>query len=258
MFKTVKLVSILLLMALASACATTQSNHIDQEAREHIDKVDTYLAVTQDEIYAEIVRSNTTAAAGGGLLFALIDMSVDNSRTKSAEDLIKPIRDSLIDFDYAELLQANIEEKLKDIDWMTINKVNLERSVGDGHILKKIKKSNGSAVLFMTADYKLTPNLDGVKTSISLIMFPNKESLYKFKEKLDGNENPVDNADNIYKNNIVVNIPLGLNGKKEENAKQLASTKAKEIRRALEKSAKQIAQDIVNDMQMDEPKKKTS
>lgn len=249
MYTTIKFIIATSAIVLATACASVPDNHIDMSAREHINEVDAYLAVTQDEIYADIDRSNSAAAAGGGLLFALIDSAVDNSRTKNAEELIQPIRDSLIDFDYAELLQTNLEEKLNDVEWMTVKKVQLERSIGDGLILDKVKKSEVSAVLFMTADYKLTPDFDGVITSIAIIMFPNKAALYKFKEELDNNENPVDQADNIYRNNIIVRTPLGLQGNKDENAQHLQDTKAMEVKDALEKSAKQIAQDIFDDIQ---------
>ena len=252
MYKTIKLVSVMSLMALASACAVTPNNHINMSARQHIDEVDAYLIVTQDEIYAGINQSNTTAAAGGGLLFAFIDAAVDNSRTKKAEELMKPIRNSLIDFDFAVLLQANIEEKLNGIQWMSINNVELERSIGDGHIMKKIEKCEVSAILVMTADYRLAPNFDGVITSVSSIMFPNKEALYAFKEKLDNNENPVDQADNIYRNDIVVNIPLELIGKQEENAQYLANSNGDEIKRALEASAKKIAHGMLVDIQLDD------
>lgn len=249
-----KLVLILTVAALSSACSHNQPNHIDMSARQHVDDVDAYLAVTQDEIYADIDRSATAAAAGGGLLFALIDAAIDNSRTSDAEDLIKPIRNSLIDFDYAEMLQSTIEKRFNDIKWMNVNKVELERSIGDGHVIDKIQKSKVSAVLFMTVDYKLASNFDAVTTSAALIMFPNKEALYEFKEQIDNNEHPADNSDNIYKNTITVTIPLGLGGDKEANASILAKSNASEVKKALEKSAQKIAQDIIIDIEADEVK----
>lgn len=255
MFKTFKILTTILTIILVSACAVTPNNYIDQEARLHIDNVDAYLAVTQDEIYADIVRSNTTAAAGGGLLFALIDTGIDNSRTKNAEKLITPIRDSLLDYDYAQLLQTDIQAALAKIEWMSIKDVSLERTVGDGHILKKVEESKSSAVFFMTADYKLTPNFDGVTTSISAIMFPNKKALYAFKEKLDENENPIDQSDNIYRNNLVVTVPLGLTDSQKENALTLAKPGNNLVANALNDSSKQIAQRILEDIQLGEVQK---
>ncbi len=253
MLNRINLVFIITIAALTSSCAHNNINHIDASARDHIDEVDAYLAVTQDEIYADIDKS-TTSAAGGGLLFALIDAAVDNSRTEDAEELIKPIRNSLIDFDYAETLQANIEKSFDEIKWMDVKKIELERSIGDGHILNKIKSSKVSAVLFMTVDYKLSSNFNAVTTNVALIMFPNKEALYKFKESLDNNENPADHSDNIYSNNITVTIPLGLGSDKEANASTLANSNAAEVKTALEKSAKKIAQDIIIDIQAEDKK----
>ena len=254
MFNKIKLLSLGLSALLITACASNPTNYIDMEARQHIDEVDAYLAVTQDEIYADIVRSNTAVAAGGGLIFALIDSAVDNSRTKSAEELITPIRNALIDVDYAEFLQASIEENLKDIVWMGVNKVQLERSVGDGQILNKVEESEVSAVLFMTADYKLSANFDSIITSVSLIMFPNKEDLFKFKEQLDNNKNPVDQEDNIYRNTVVVTTPLGVGGTKEYNAGQLAEDNGEKLIKMLQENASMVALEILNDIQQEDTK----
>src|SRR2546425_11225686 len=59
---------------------------------------------TQHEIKAEVSKSNVAMAMGGGLIPALIDVAVEGSRAKSAEERIKPIRDVLIDYDIGEAL----------------------------------------------------------------------------------------------------------------------------------------------------------
>ena len=233
-----------------SACAVAPHNRIEIDARAYIGEVDSYLIVAQDEIYAAIDPSMTAVAAGGGLLFALIDSAVDNSRTKKAEELIVPIRDSLIDFDYGELLLEDVREKFKELEWGSFESVELERSAGDGHILEKIERSNATAVLVMMADYAITPNFNGVRTSVSLMMFPNREELYQFKERLDNNESPDDHSDNIYRNNLVINTPLNLEGKKEENAVKLAENDSSAVRSALEENAMRTAAEIVRDIQL--------
>ena len=62
----------------------------------------------------------------------------------------------------------------------------------------------------------------------------------------------MDQADNIYRNDIVVNIPLELIGKQEENAQYLANSNGDEIKRALEASAKKIAHGMLVDIQLDD------
>ena len=247
-----KISLVMIFIALASGCAGVNKNYIDMAARPHIKKVDGFLAVPQDEIYAEINRSNTTAAAGGGLLFAIIDSAIDNSRTKDAESLIQPIRDILINYDYASRLQANIAERLTAIEWLNLDKLELERFIVDERLNNKIQGSNASAILFMTANYNLTPDFDAVETNVSMIMFPNKEVLAQFKEKQDSNENPVDNNDNIYRNTVKVTIPLNVPGTKAENARTLAQNSLALLEEALDESAKKIAMKIAIDIESDE------
>jgi len=243
---------VLALVGMLSACAGVQKNHIDAAAREHIDEVDTYLVVPQDEIYAEIVRSQSAAAMGGGLLFAVIDAAVDNSRIKDAESLIQPVRDQLLEFDYAQVLKREIAEQLQQIEWMDLGEPSIERSIGDGSLVQKLQGSSKSAVLVMTVDYKLTPNFDAVTTQVALLMFPNREALQSFKEKLDNNDNPVDDSDNIYRNQIIDTVSLGLTGDMEENALALSEPGSRIIQGALEESAQQIALAIFKDIQLDE------
>jgi len=252
MLNMLKLWTILAVAFLTVACAGTTPHYVDPAARAHIDEVDAYLAVAQDEIYAEIRPSQTAAAAGGGLLFALIDASVDTSRTKKTEELMQPIRDALIDYDYAEVLRTNILSQLKTIGWLNVKHVELERAIEDNRFIKRLEQSSASAILFMTADYKLAPDFDTVKARISLIMFPGADSLKRFRETLDNNENPTDTGDNIYRNDIIVDMPLGLSGDKQSNAMKLAESKAEILKKALNRSAKQISIRIAEDIELDE------
>lgn len=71
---------------MATGCAPAPYKHLEQDARVHIQETDVVLAVPQEEIYGDINSSNMATAAGGGLLFALIDVMVESSRAKSAEN----------------------------------------------------------------------------------------------------------------------------------------------------------------------------
>ena len=55
--------------------------------------------VAQAEIQSNINRSRIAQAAGGGMLMALIDASVEQSRAKKAEAAITPLREALAGFD---------------------------------------------------------------------------------------------------------------------------------------------------------------
>lgn len=235
-----------------TACATQPYNHIDREARAHFESVESYLVVPQDEIYADIQRSNITGMMGGGLLWALVDASVDNSRTKDAETAIAPIRNKLLNYDFAEILATNINTKLMGVDWLNSTQLVLERARPEDFVAKKYEACNASAILFINADYKLSDDFGQVITSVNMEMFANVAELKKYREGTDDNQNPVDTKDNIYRNIITVSIPLGVEGKKKEIVEKLVSDECSAVKTALEESAKQIAEKIYNDIMLDE------
>jgi len=182
MFPKLKVLTIALFIATVSACSVVPHNHIDKAARASIKSTEAYLTVAQQEIDAEIVQSNTTAAAGGGLLFALIDAAVDNSRTKTAENLIQPIRDGLIDYDFAAVLHKSIGEEIEKVTWLNAGDIVLERTSSPNFIESSLNKSSASAVLFTNVTYKLSPNFDSIKTTASTIIYPKDAALNKYKE----------------------------------------------------------------------------
>ncbi len=242
-----------IVILLLTGCAGKQMhNHIDSSARGHIETVDAYLAVPQDEIYANIESSNITMYTGGGLIFALIDASINKSRTNNAEEIIQPLRDKLMDFDYAQILADEIGTRLKAVEWLNTSDLILERAITDDRYLQRMQSSSASAVLFMTADYSITTEFNAVNTRMALIMFPNVEALNKFKEKEDKDDNSVDNDDNIYRKDIIHTVSLPVTGTREENIKKLSKDNCSELKKALHQNAKEIAMKITRDINLDE------
>lgn len=242
--------SVLALVLLLPACATVKTNHIEPAARAHIDTVDTYIAVPQEEIYADIVRSNTTAAAGGGLLFAIIDSAVDNSRTKSAEQLIQPIRNNLLDFDYAQALKNEIKNNLTQLNWMTPANTTLERSVTDSRYRDGVSSSAASAVMFVSVDYRLSAEFNAIENMVSVIMFPNVDALNEYKQGKDSDPSRIDDdTDNIFRDSYTVTTSLPVYGSKENNAAKLSFENSTAVKDALTKSAEMISLKIVEGLE---------
>lgn len=231
-----------------AGCAPAPYKHLEQDARIHFEETEVVLAVPQEEIYGDINSSNMTAAAGGGLLFALIDAMVESGRAKNAEKSVSPLRDKLLDYDYAQVLASEINGQIKKIDWLSAKDVTLERSVNDTWVKDKVSSSNSSAVLLMSAKYHLSPNLDLVETIVNLQMFPNTESLEEFKEKQDADVSVINNSDNIYRNIITVSTTLFSGASKEENQQALHADDGTKVKDALNRNAKEAAYKIYQDL----------
>ncbi len=247
--------TLMIALLLMTACAAPPFNHIEESARPHFESVDAYLTVPQEEIYAEIDPSNTTQAAGGGLIFAIIDTAVNHSRTNTAEELIQPIRDNLIQYDFGQVLADEIDSRLKSIDWMNARDLKLERSQDKDSFIEKFQESDASAILFITADYKLKPKFDALETTASVIMFPCIEALMAYQESGDNDDNPVEQKDNIYRNDFSKTIRLPSKKDKEKSAALLAQNDSTVVWNALVASAGIIADRLKEDLNLHEKAK---
>ncbi len=244
-----KLLASLFLISTLSACSGIQPQHqMDPSVISNLNDVETYLIVEQDEIYADINGSNIAEIGGGGLLLALIDIAVESSQTSSAETSIQPIRDHLLDYDYATILQKSINDEITKIDRFTVKEASLERTTSSNLYNEKHSKSDASAVLFLQAKYNMSPDFSTVYTTVDAFMFPNSDSLNAFKEMQDTNESHVDLSDNIYHNTFTQSQALNTSTNLEENI-SLINDSPDEIKLALEKNALAIASQIKNDLQ---------
>ena len=75
------------------------------------------VVVAQAEIRSGIDESESAMYSGGGLLFALVDASVNPSRAKEAEAAIQSSREALTGFDFDALAKDMIAGALADIPW---------------------------------------------------------------------------------------------------------------------------------------------
>jgi hypothetical protein len=185
--KSIRILSFFSLLALVvflNGCGTTHIALKPTEAKK-ISSVDIYIGLAQQEIYAEIVKSNVSAATGGGLLPALIDAGVDQHRAKKAEELVQPIRAALMDYDFGRCLTEKIESELESLTWMKINNVRVSGDISKKGYEKAFADSEASAILFVTTKYFLSPNLIVLNMSGEAKLFPKKGG--KSVDLSDGN-----------------------------------------------------------------------
>jgi hypothetical protein len=184
LIKTLGFFGLLALVFVLNGCAPTHIALKLTEAKE-ITSVDVYIGLVQQEIYAEIVKSNVSAATGGGLIPALIDAGIDQHRAKKAEELVQPIRAALMDYNFGKCLTEKIESELKPRSWIRINNVRVSADISKKGYEKAFADSEASAILFVTTKYFLTPNL-------IVLTVPSEAKLYlkkggKSVELRDGN-----------------------------------------------------------------------
>ena len=113
--------------------------------------------ISQDEITANVVNPNISAAAGGGLLVALIDASIIESRTAEAEGFIAPLRQGLANFDFREEYWKRQEQLFAEKNWIKSGKPeNTAVSMGVTQIRERVKSMQEDAFLIMKVEYHLS------------------------------------------------------------------------------------------------------
>ncbi len=236
-----------------SGCATVREyNRIDAEMRPEIKKMETVLIVKQSELGSDIDQSNISTVTGGGLIPALIDAGINSKRTKKAEALIGPIRDKLIDYDFATKLEGELEGQMKSVNIKGADDVKLVRAEDKQFRQTTLSGSDSDIVMFIDAGYKLSPDFDTVTATANVMAYPVKPSFNPYKEKPNSNEKLAEHKDNVYRNTFKVDTSLDVSGDKESNAAALAQMPPEKLTEVFDAAAKKLATQIVHDFKIDD------
>src|SRR5687768_4711426 len=140
------LACLLALCVSAPGLGAIKNSFIAPEARTVEGGRDVRIIVSQAEIQPNINISNVTAAAGGGLLFALIDAGVNNARAKEAEKKIVPLREALVGYDFDPLAQHASNTTLTALGWFDPKQVNLSKEDTGDSLLAAVDAAGTSQV----------------------------------------------------------------------------------------------------------------
>jgi len=164
--------ALVLLSLFFAGCVSTNRTALAPEASGRIKSVKATVLVAQPEIAADIETSNVAAAAGGGLIAALVDVAIDAHRSKKAEEAITPLRDALVDFNVAECLRATLEKGLGAQPPLAVTAVNLDLQMKPDAMRKSAETGGADAMLFISADYRLTPACDRIRVMAKVTLLP--------------------------------------------------------------------------------------
>lgn len=146
-----------------SGCATQLKQILPPDGRTIDGGRQVLVTVAQSEINASINQSNTTAATGGGLLFALIDVGINASRAKDAEAAIVPVRDALTDYNFDQKAQGATDKLVQAMPWLSVSHQKFNKDPSNAVFSKALDDSPMPQLLAITYDYLLTPAFDAVK-----------------------------------------------------------------------------------------------
>jgi hypothetical protein len=115
------------------------------------------VSVIQREISTQITQSKVAAATGGGLLMALIDAGVNQSRAKGAESTIGDLRTQLADYDFDAATVALTKGVITQVPWAGNTAPAFSKERSDATMLAALDKAATSEVTFFDYYYGLNP-----------------------------------------------------------------------------------------------------
>lgn len=145
-------------------CATSTPINLKSEALTRIQSTRAHIAIPQEEINVEVVRSTSGAAAGGagfGVLGAVvgatIDASVEANRANKANLVIEPVRKPLADFDFRTEFDKKFHAALADFPALKINQVEVTGQPYSDETHSRLRSTmSQDSLLVMSVDYKLS------------------------------------------------------------------------------------------------------
>jgi len=163
---------------LFTGCVTSNRTALAPASVGKLKAVDVTTSLAQPEIAADVNPSNVAAITGGGLIGALIDVAVEANRAKKAEVTITPLRDALIEFNSGEVLRTHVSDKMSAEPILPIRKVLITGPVKEKDVAAQAAKSDADGTLFISVDYRLSPNFDRVRVLAHVALF-DKETTAK-------------------------------------------------------------------------------
>lgn len=137
-------------------CATSSPIPLKLEAFARIQSTRAHIAIPQEEINVEVVRS-TSGAAAAGILGALIDVSVEANRANKANLMIEPVRKQLADLDFRAEFDKKFRAALVDLPALKINQAEVTSQPYSVETLSHLRSSTPQdSLLTMSVDYKLS------------------------------------------------------------------------------------------------------
>ncbi len=159
-------------LAALSGCATPNRMALNPAHKPEVGTTQVTVCLTQQEIGTDITQSNLTAATGGGLIFALIDAGIENSRAKKAEKHVVPVRDALLGYNLGDALNASLKAQLAQRDWLKANTFTIQQVPTLASLNDWIKNAEGESFLLVNTQYRFTPKFDAITVSASVSFHP--------------------------------------------------------------------------------------
>lgn len=149
--------ALILLTLVLGACAMPVRVTLTPEQRAKITEIKAHVVVVQDEVIVAVQPSNVGVATGGGLIGAMIDSSVTNSRVKASQEIMGPFYALIEDVDYRKEFNEAIRRELANYPIKVAQFTTTPRALSKDALVKlRSELQTGQALLVIYPRYSLT------------------------------------------------------------------------------------------------------
>jgi hypothetical protein len=240
---------IILSMLVLAACASQPSIHqpLSATARGDLTSTDVMLPIKQSEIYVFVPIA--TAGGGFGLLGALVDVSIDSTRTSKAETAITPLRNAMVDYSFDNALQGELKSSLPLVPWLHAGNFAVARDVSNDGLGKALAASKASSVLFVVADYRLSNDGDVLLVTLEAALMPNNDQLRALIPGKHDDKTLVALSNALYRNRFLFEAHVSATGDRDRNIAEWSANNASAGRAALTMASNKLVSLLIQDIQ---------
>ncbi|MDP9897558.1 hypothetical protein J2W32_006677 [Variovorax boronicumulans] len=159
------------------ACAMPMRIGLKPEDRSKITALAAHVVVVQDEVIAAVHAPNAGAASGGGLIGAMIDASIANSRVKESQQALGSFYTVIEDVDYRKEFNEAIRSELANYQIKVATVTTTPRAL-NMDILAKLRNQlpPGQALLLIYPRYSLTADFRNFDSESQVSMWARSDS----------------------------------------------------------------------------------
>jgi len=245
--KTIFSITIAVVAFMFGGCAVQTHLPMTKDAQSKIQSTDVVIGLSQEEIYAEIERSNTSAAVGGGLLFALIDSAIESSRSEDAEALVTPIKNSLIDYNFPSEFETALSTELQRLTWLNNTKYQTRKPYSPNDVDSIVQAASADVLLVFNTSYRFSPGFKSLKVSTAVTGYAKSNELQTIaKQSNPDSEKPV-----LYMNSFMYSQPIvGEYTNSEDAVKTWSDNNSERVRAALTEGVTELAKMVATDLEI--------
>jgi hypothetical protein len=159
------------------ACALPMRIGLKPEERSKITALAAHVVVVQDEVIAAVHAPNAGAASGGGLIGAMIDASIANSRVKESQQALGSFYTVIEDVDYRKEFNEAIRSELATYQIKVATVTTTPRGL-NMDILAKLRNQlpPGQALFVIYPRYSLTADFRNFDSESHVSMWTRSDS----------------------------------------------------------------------------------